>query len=241
MPVISPPRHHRHVRAHLRPPAAIFTNALFPVALRLLSGTANPFPSSSPTKPPLPPRPSSAANSTDANVHVGPAAVVIVVAGLVSRRRSGRSGPTTILLFDAARRAPLLANAPPPLRLRVGLSLSGSASSAARRPLSPSSCPSSPSSSSLPDPRPPWWSVAAAPARPPRRRGRWCSPPTSTPLPWYLTLLLRLLMERPEGALGPGGDLGLLLVPAPAGALARRLLPAQAATLLLVPWVTMVV
>ena len=91
--------------------------------------------------------------------------------------------------------------------------------------LSPSSCPSSPSSSSLPDPRPPWWSVAAAPAPSPRRRGRWCSPPTSTPaLPWYLTLLLRLLMERPEGALGPGRHARLLLVPPPAGALARRLL-----------------
>ena len=36
MPVISRPRHHRHVRAHLRPLSAIFTNTLSPIALRLL-------------------------------------------------------------------------------------------------------------------------------------------------------------------------------------------------------------
>ena len=111
MSVISPPRHHRHVRAHLRPPAAIFTNALFPVALRLLSGTANPFPSSSPTRPPAPPPPESAPTRRThltRLVHLGPAAVVVVVASLVSRRRSGRAGPTTILLFSDKRTRLLL-------------------------------------------------------------------------------------------------------------------------------------
>ena len=58
-----------------------------------------------------------------------------------------------------------------------------------------------------------------------RERASSSSPPTSTSaLPWYLTLLLRLLVERPEGALGPGRHARLLLVPAHAGALARRLL-----------------
>ena len=39
MPLLSRRRHRRHVRAHLSPLAAIFTNILSTVALRLLFGT----------------------------------------------------------------------------------------------------------------------------------------------------------------------------------------------------------
>ena len=102
--------------------------------MRSLSDSANPFPSSSPTSPPTPPRPSSVANSTDAAAHLGPAVVVVVVAGLVSLVWLTVGGPMTMLLFYGQRAALLLANAPPPLRLRLGLSLSGSASSAAPPP-----------------------------------------------------------------------------------------------------------
>ena len=181
------------------------------------------------------------ANSTDAAAHLGPAVVVVVVAGLVSLVWLTVGGPMTMLLFYGQRAALLLANAPPPLRLRLGLSLSGSASSAAPPPAPGAARRSGGSSSSEGD------SAVAVGAvgccvhcqlqsenAPPARR--WVEQRQSDEGKCSSIVLHG---RRPVPA-AAGADLGLAVLSSPA-ALLLVLLLVLGVLLLVVPRVTMVV
>ena len=136
MPVTSRRRHRHHVRAHLRPLAAILTNTLPSVAPRLLCASALPPPHLHPQTP----------TSPASSFHRGQ----LHGRRCPSRTRRGRRRlrwPRLARLGDrrwpdghapVLRPAPppLAANAPPRLRLRLGLSLSGPAS-----PLAPPPAP----------------------------------------------------------------------------------------------------